>query len=70
MIFQINENKCNMFLVAVTNKLFLCESTVFGVIPGITVNDQLLEDRIVSNLENLQFCTIFSTVSSYLLFDV
>lgn len=25
------------------NKLFLCESTVFGVIPGITVNDQLLE---------------------------
>lgn len=48
------------------NKLFLCESTVFGVIPGITVNDQLLED----NLENLQFCTIFSTVSSYLLFDV
>lgn len=52
------------------NKLFLCESTVFGVIPGITVNDQLLEDRIVSNLENLQFCTIFSTVSSYLLFDV
>lgn len=48
------------------NKLFLCENTVFGVIPGITVNDQLLED----NLENLQFCTIFSTVSSYLLFDV
>lgn len=48
------------------NKLFLCESTVFGVIPGITGNDQLLED----NLENLQFCTIFSTVSSYLLFDV
>lgn len=52
------------------NKLFFCESTVFGVIPGITLNDQLLEDRIVSNLENLQFCTIFSTVSSYLLFDV
>lgn len=43
------------------NKFFLCESTVFGVIPGITLNDQLLEDRIVSNLENLQFCTIFST---------
>lgn len=51
------------------NKLFLCESTVFGVIPGIALNDQLLEDRIVSHLENLQFCIIFSTVS-YLLFDV